>query len=216
MIFILHGSKTFRIKKYIDNRIKCEECGSYTHIFKVYQDYYHIFFIPFVPHAAKRITSQCSKCGSALNGQKKEFYLSQTRTPMYMYSGIILIISIIAAMILLNLHTQKLKKEYIANPMIGDVYLMKDEEEMKGYYFVKVKDIIEDSIFLIPNAFVYSRFTSKFESKEDYFNSYYLISTSRDDLKGLLEESRIISVERDYNKDTGFNIEKSVEIEEEE
>ncbi|NDV83543.1 zinc-ribbon domain-containing protein [Bacteroides sp. 51] len=214
-MFILHGTKTLRIKKYIDNRIKCEECGSYTHIFKVYQDYFHIFFIPFVPFGVKRITSQCSKCGFALNGQKKDFYLDQTRTPKYMYSGIILIVSIITAAILLNLHNQKLKKEYIANPMIGDVYLIKGEANNNEYYFMKVKHIIEDSIYLIPNSYIYSRFVTKFNEKEDYFNLYYLMSTSKDHLKELLEEGKIRSVERDYDEDTGFNVEKNIEMEEE-
>jgi len=212
-MFIIYGTRTMRIKKYIDTHVKCEECGSYTHIFKVYHDYFHIFFIPFVPTGVKRVTSYCHKCGSQWNGEKRDFYLEQTRKPKYLYAGVFLIVALLGLFVFMGVRSDRLEKEYIANPAIGDIYFIKDEEEVKGYYFMKIKHIHADSVFFVFNAYVYNGYVSRFDSK-DFFNLANNIWLLKDELKDIHEKGIIRSVKRNYNARTGFHIEKIVELKE--
>lgn len=211
-MFILYGTRTKRIKKYVDTHVKCEECGSYTHIFEVYHDYFHVFFIPFVPYGVSRITSYCHKCGSHENGEKRNFYLEQTRKPKYLYSGFFLIAALFVAFVVMGLRSDSLEKEYIDNPAIGDVYLVKDDERMEGFMFMKVKDVKDDGVYCILNAFVYNRFVSRFD-KSDFFQLTDPIFISKENLKKMHDKNIIRSVERNYNSRTGFDIEKTITME---
>ena len=211
MIFIW-GKRKMRIKKYVDHHIKCEECNSYEQKFSVYQEYFHIFFIPIFPFGIKTIQSVCLKCNDAFNGEKKSHYLSITRTPVYLYTGIILFVGFILSLVIGNVTTQKQKAEYVANPQINDVYLIRENDENKSkiYYFMKIKNINADTVELLGSHFQYSRFVYKMDDT-DYFVSGEIYKVSKTDLKDYLENSIIISVERDYDKSSRFMIEKENE-----
>lgn len=118
MIFI-YGKRKIRIKKYDDYHVKCENCDSYEQRFSVFQEYFHIFFIPIFPLGVKTIKSVCLKCNDTFNGEKKKHYLSITRTPLYLYTGVILFIGLIITLVIANITTQKQKAEYVANPKIN-------------------------------------------------------------------------------------------------
>jgi len=205
---IIYGVRPICIKKYIDRHIKCEECGGYTHKLRVYKDCFHVFFIPFFPVGVKTITSHCCQCNYALNSGKREFYLNQTRNPLYMFSGLFLIAALIIALVFNDLQEQKLSKEYLADPAVGDVYLIyENSDKVKGYYFLKVFDIHEDTVFLRTNRLVYSSYISKF-NEADYFNLEYAGYNLKSELEGLMEEGLIKNVYRNYDPETRFSVER--------
>ncbi len=87
---IIFGTGRMRIKKYDDYTIVCENCGESAQLFSVYQQYFHVFFIPFFPSGVKSISCACIKCNDMFNQKRHSHYLSITRTPLYMYTGAVL------------------------------------------------------------------------------------------------------------------------------
>ena len=207
MIFIF-GRRKARIKKYDDYNIKCDNCNSYEQRFLVYQEYFHLFFIPIFPSSIKTIKSVCLRCNDAFNEEKKSHYLSITKTPIYLYAWIILFVGLVATLVVANISTQKQKAEYVANPKINDVYLIREDiDESTTYYFLKIKNIDIDTVELLRSYLQYNHFVSTMNDS-DYFVNDEIYSVSKSDLKNFLEEGLINSVERDYDKSSGFMIEK--------
>jgi len=207
-MFFIYGRKTIRIKRYNDPLVKCEQCGHDEQVFSVYQEYFHLFYIPFFPSSTKTVRCVCPKCEDRFNEKKKNHYLSITRTPLYLYTGVILIAAFVIFLVINNIRTQKQKAEYVDNPAVGDVYLIRQEEKAsRNYYYLKIFDIKEDTIELYHSALQYNRFVIKMDDS-DYFVKDDTIRILKTDLKTLLEEGTINSVNRNYDKESQFRIEK--------
>lgn len=205
---IIYGRRKIRIKKYDDYQIKCENCNGFDHRFSIYQEYFHVFFIPIFPSSIKTIKCVCLKCNDTFNQTKKEHYLSITRTPVFLYSGVILLIGLITAGLIGNIYTQSQKSELVKKPKIGDVYQIRENAgNLPTYYFVKIKNIHLDTVELFHGNLVYNRFVS-FMNDSDYFVKSDIYKVFKSDLKIYLDSGLIISVERDYKKDSRFSIEK--------
>ncbi len=208
MTFIIYGRRKIRIKKYDDYHVKCDNCNAYEQRFSVYQEYFHIFFIPIFPSGVKTIKSVCLKCNDVFNEEKRNHYLSITGIPIYMYTGIILFIGLIATLVIANINTQKQKREYVSNPKINDIYLIReDEDKSTTYYFLKIKNIDVDTVELLHSYLQYNRFISMMDDS-DYFVSDEIYRVSKSDLKKFLDSGMINAVERDYDKSNRFTIEK--------
>jgi len=197
-----------RIKRYDDYHVKCDNCGSEGQRFSVYQDYAHLFFIPLFPLGKKTIQSVCLKCNDRFNEEKKDHYLSITRTPIYLYTGLILFAVMIISIVIGIKNDQKQKAAYVANPMINDVYLIREKEDKSNtYYFVKIKNIDADTVELFHSYFEYNRFISNM-SDSDYFVNDEVYKVTKSDLKDYLEKGIINTVKRDYDQASRFAIEK--------
>jgi len=205
---IIFGRRTIRIKKYNDYNIKCENCGKNHQRFYVYQQYFHVMFIPFFPTSIKTIRCSCAECNDTFNQEKKSDYLSLTKTPIYLYAGGLLIAGLIIFTVIGNLKNQKLKKDYVNNPMIDDVYRIRhDENNTTTYYFLKIDDIKSDTIDLLHGALQYSGFVVSMNDS-DYFVKDDILRFLKSDLISYLDSGWINSVERDYEINSRFNIEK--------
>jgi len=208
MIFI-HGKREIRIKKYDDYHIKCANCDSYGQRFSVYQKYFHVFWIPTFPLGKKTIQSVCLNCNDTFNEEQKNYYLSITRRPIYLYTGLILFVGLIIAFVIGYVITQKQRIEHVANPKINDVYLNRENEnDSKIYYFSKIKNIDVDTVELIHGHLQYNRFISAMNDS-DYFVNDEIYKVLKSDLKNFLEKGLIKAVKRDYDKSSRFMIEKS-------
>jgi len=212
MLYI-YGTRNVKIKTYDDYNIKCDDCGCSERKFSVYQVYAHLFYIPLFPAGIKTIKSVCLNCNdiSTFDKEKNNHYLSITRTPIYFFTGIILFLGLILTIIIANISTQREKAEFVANPQINDVYLIKEKEDENKttiYYFLKIKNIDADTVELIHSNFQYNGFVSEMD-KSDYFVSDEIWRILKSDLKDLLKKGTINSVERDYDKSSRFMIEQS-------
>ncbi len=92
---IIFGIRRARIKKIDDYDIKCENCGKFHQKFYIYQQCFHVMFIPFLPLGIKTIRCKCAECNDAFNQEKKNDYLSFTQTPIFMFTGTILVAGLI-------------------------------------------------------------------------------------------------------------------------
>jgi hypothetical protein len=104
-MFIIFGEKTWIIKYHYDSVARCEHCGSFELSFAVSRDFLHVCYVPFFAVDEKEVNVLCLTCGQLNNrNPRKEHFKSITRTPIYLYAGLILIaapivIGIIAAII---------------------------------------------------------------------------------------------------------------------
>jgi hypothetical protein len=211
MIFI-YGRKKAKIKKAIDQMGACTTCNSIGLDFEIYRHYYHLFWIPLFPSGDKESIVYCTKCGKPNNFNPRVKHLEfVTRTPVYLYSGLLIFMMLIGTLVVANINTQKQKALFVADPKVGDVYRMqKQENDSTFYYFLRVARIQGDTVGVYPSAFRYFGFVYKLNN-EDYFVAQEFVYTKKE-LRELLEKGEINSVERDYDDSEGFNRIKEIEM----
>jgi zinc-ribbon family len=205
-MLVIYGRRKARIKKYTDNRNYCKSCNSFDLNVKVYKEYFHIFFIPFFPTGDKKVKIVCNNCGEPYRVDTvQKDYERSTKIPIYLYSGLIFIGSLILLLVNANISTQKEKARFVENPKVGDVYrIRKDENNSTSYYFLRIKQIISDTILAYHNNLVYSGFITKLND-DDFFVKEEELFFTKKELKEMLDKDEINSVERNYGSNEGFN-----------
>lgn len=201
-MFILYGKRRIRIKKYREHDQDCKKCGVFDIDAKVYREYFHIFFIPLCPVGEKEATISCRQCGFTMwiDALQKQ-YEKKSITPFYFYSWPIIFAALIAIIVKINIDDQYKKEKFVLNPKVGDIYTICDNENnTKKYYFLRLSAINGNTVTALHNNFEYSRFISSLD-KSDYFVKDDELIFLKSDLKKLLEENIISSVEREYTED---------------
>lgn len=211
MIFI-HGRKKARIKKVTDYTGACTTCNAIGVDFEIFREYYHLFWIPLFPIGDKESKGHCTKCGKPNDfNPRVKHHESVTRTPIYLYSGLLIFLMLIGTLVIANINTQKEKALFVADPKVGDVYLIrKDVNDSTYYYFLRVARIQQDTVIVYPNAFQYFSFVYKL-NEQDYFVTEEFYYTKKQ-LQELLERGEINSVERGYDDSEGFNRIKDIQF----
>jgi zinc-ribbon family len=205
-MLVIYGRRKARIKKFTDNQHNCRSCNSFDLNVKVYRDYYHFFFLPFLPIGSKTTKIHCNNCGEPFRVDSiQKQYESAARTPFYLYAGPILFAGLILFVIIANLNDQKEKEKFVANPKVGDVYrIRKDENNSTTYYFLRISQINGDSVFAYHSDLTYYGFITKLND-EDYFVKEDELAFTKKELKVMLDKDEINSVERNYGDNEGFN-----------
>jgi hypothetical protein len=196
-MILLYGKRSIRIKKYTDNTHACPSCRAFDLDVSVYKSYYHLFFIPFFPSWEKYASITCNACEYHFSDQaiEKE-YEDKSKSPVYLYTGPILIALLILFMINANLRSQKRKADYVAQPQTGDIYRIRDDKgSATSYYFLRIVRISGDSVFIQHNHLIYTGFVVSMR-KEDYFEEEEELIYTKADIKKMLEEGAINDVER--------------------
>lgn len=200
------GTRTIRIKRYTDSAQYCPACHHHDLRVAVYKPYFHIFFIPMVPAGATTSRMYCGQCGQPqrIDSLQRQ-YEQRPRTPFYLYTGTILFFAPLGLAVFLNLQTQKQKALYVAQPQVGDVYLV--GQELKGftaYYFFRVSSVKGDTVRVYHNNILYNGFVTEL-NPEDYFVTSEELVYTKSALEEMLDKDQITSVERDYDDTGGFN-----------
>jgi len=199
-----YGTATARIKSYTSHQLPCKSCKSFDMKICIYQDYYHFLFIPFFARSGKTASIRCNDCGEpVLTRAILEEYEVKTRTPFYLYSGLIVIALIIGIITTLNLLKQNEKKQLIADPHVGDVYAI-TQTSIASYYFLRLNKISADTILAWKNNYLYYN-TATMSAADDYFDSSTTITLTRKLIQQMLDKNEIFSVDRTYDDSKGFN-----------
>ena len=203
---IPYGRRTARIKKYINNHEHCQSCGAFDLDVKVYNDYYHIFFIPVFPIENKAVKIRCRNCGNFFRSDSlQRHYENISKTPIYFYTISVIFAGLMLILAIANWRTQKEKAAYVAKPQVGDIYTInKKENNSNIYYFLRLASIKGDTVIAYQNNLKYDSFTSTF-AENDFFVKDNELLFLKPKLKQMLEKAEIIAVDRDYNEDEGFN-----------
>jgi hypothetical protein len=205
-MFILYGRRTVCIKMETDNHQVCNSCESVGVDVLVYREYFHIFFLPIAPSGPKNAIIQCSQCReSKWYKDARKLYEQVTRTPVYFYSGLIIVATLLILLVPVIINTKNNKDTYVANPIVGDVYTITKEENDTTYcYFLRVSQIKGDSIWAYHNNLEYIGYANQFNNF-DYFLSSEEIGFSKKGLQQMFDKGTIYAVYRTYGSATGFD-----------
>lgn len=201
MIPILSEQNVIQTGK-IRNAI-CPNCKQKDSLeYRVYGGVIRILFIPTLPN--RRITKVfCTACEKEF--QLKEFNdrIKQTikyekrkkpiKFPIWQFSGIIILISILSFGIYTGIQMNKLEKVYILEPKKNDIYKV----NINGQYStLKVSNITKDSIFVLLNQFTLNSYKGLDEINIDE-NYTTIKSFSRKDILTLYNENTIYEIIRE-------------------
>jgi hypothetical protein len=166
--------------------------------------YFHFFFIPVAAFGGKSTKMYCSSCGQPvrIDSVSRE-YEKRTKTPLYLYSGTILVGLLIAAGFLLSAFGAHEREQYIDHPQVGDVYVVKKElPQHSTWYFLRIVKMYGDTAITYHSNLEYNAYVYKMNN-DDYFVSGEESEYPTALLKTMFEKGFIVGIFRDYD-DTGF------------
>jgi hypothetical protein len=200
---IVYGSKSKQLAKevLID---KCENCGKQHSIdMHVFQKYAHIFWIPFFP-MGKTGVSQCDHCKQVLKlkdmpGSLRNSYetlKTQTKTPVWMFSGLALVAVLITVGVISSKENDKLNARYIGAPVVGDIFEIKTKSNQ--YTLYKVKQVSGDSVFVSLNEYETNKVSGlrEMKGKGDAAFTEEVMGYSKPELKKMLDSGEIMDIDR--------------------
>lgn len=182
----------------------CFACGAQNSLqLNIYQRYFQLFRLPLFP-AGKTGNSYCMHCSRTLNEEEMSISMQHTyrnvkmlsRTPLYTFSGSLLILLIIGSIS----YTRDLSRQHTMDLMIqphqGDVYEIQLAEE--HYTLYKVLDVTDDTVFLLMSQYETDRQRglNQLHQKGERAYSHKPVSLARKELLHLLQTKQILDVER--------------------
>jgi hypothetical protein len=205
-MLILIGRRLARIGKYRDNDHICYPCKAFEREVTVFRPYIHFCFIPVFPIGRRQFEIRCANCGDETRSESLlKKYEKRARTPLYLYSALILTAAIAAYWFYWNANNQKHNAEFVASPRIGDVYTVKeDRNNGKAYSFLRIAAISGDTIQAFHSNLEYNYFVNGM-SGDDYFVRSDTTQYTIAQLKEMLEKGEIYTVKRNYGDAGGFN-----------
>lgn len=205
-MFIIYGRRTARIKKYKNDTQPCPSCNFFGVNIKVYRDFYHFFFLPIIPVGINTAKIYCNNCKRQIRSNTIETeYEAKARAPIYLYTGVLLVLSFISSAIYNNLQNQKENIKLVESPIEGDVYrIMKKEGNSTFYYFLRINEVSNDTVYSYHSNLMYNQFTDKL-SDDDFFNQSEYFILTKADLQEMLDKGEIQSITRNYKENTGFS-----------
>lgn len=200
---IIYGHRSTKIASE-DIYEKCTNCGTSNSVtLSIYQKHGHVFWIPFVP-MKKLGFSECSQC--KLIVEKDDFgptysapyetLRSQTKTPWWNWSGLVILLGIIGFATLTGMQNSDENAEFVAKPKSGDIYEV--NFEAGEYSLLKVTSVNGDTVWVRANMYVTNKISGLSDLKAKGDSVYYTEESGFliKDLKGMLEKGEIVDVER--------------------
>jgi hypothetical protein len=99
---VVFGEKKALVKYYSDSVAQCSNCKSFELSFAVYKNYFHFYYIPFFAIDEKEVEVLCLKCGQSDNrNSRADHYKQIARTPIYLYTGLLLVMALITVIMII-------------------------------------------------------------------------------------------------------------------
>lgn len=201
---IFYGTKASNIKNGQINNINCPHCETNTSmIYSVFGKYAHIYWIPIFP-IGKVIATECNNCKKTFEYKEltpeikskldREKEKEHVKTPIWMFSGLFIIVALIVAGIYTSGETEKKEAEYLKAPKIGDIYRF---ESNPGFYStMKVEKILKDSLHVYLNEMETNKTSGidDINKPENYKNLY---GYSIDEIRKMYANKEIYEINRD-------------------
>ncbi|OEK02234.1 hypothetical protein BFP97_12220 [Roseivirga sp. 4D4] len=161
---------------------QCTNCGHESAHIIVSASYAHIFWIPVFPYK-KVLHLVCDNCQHA--NKPKEVspevralakgLKSSVRFPFYMFSGVAIIMALVAYFAVETYMDEQRFEKYLTEPEVNDIYYLYDKDEPTEYKYslLKVIDIREDSIDVSPNSFGYNYEPAVLMEDDGFYDVYF-------------------------------------------
>jgi len=196
-MLLIYGKKSARIKTSSDHSQRCSNCGAFAISVAVFQDYFHLFYIPVWTMGPKNAKAWCGECGHPFGTASFEKdYEAQARTPFYLYSLTLLFALFIAAAVIAGRLNQNEKAAFVRSPKKGDTYLIrKDEKDTARYFFLQIQKIKGDSITVYHSGLIYLSYAESMAASDSFISSDPLHYSVRE-LQQMLDAGEISSIKR--------------------
>ena len=147
----------------------------------------------------------CDNCNyfgtpDSFEGRSHDIYRinkSKIKSPLYMYSGTVLVIAAIVYFYFQSGEMDKQYEEYIQNPQKDDILLIHQPNDSSrfSYSFLKIKKIDGDTVWASQNAYSYDRYLFELDSTDGF---YERIETAymKSSLIQMFEENEILKIQR--------------------
>jgi hypothetical protein len=200
---IIYGIKPVHLKTIENNIVKCGNCQEQGHMaFHYSSSHFHVFWIPMFPYIRKG-GSSCINCGEELKPKQMPEHVKRVyketkkdvKLPIWQFSGLILVTLLIGYFIYQSKVDDATYAEYMASPRSGDVY--RYELGYDEYTTLKIAEITEDSIYMIPNEYL-TNLKSGIEDidvEKNYGELMY--GYSRDEIERMFKDEEIYQIDRD-------------------
>jgi len=209
---IVYGWNAKNIKQAPLENYECPQCQQKQSVLVIFAKYVHIFWIPVFPYK-KSAVIVCQHCKKET--EEKAIALgtgvtiAQLKTsvpiPKYLFSGLALLITAIGYFTYQGIQDDKQEQAYITSPQVGDVFLVKSEEETSQYnhFLFKIREIHGDSLWISYSSFNYNGIITQLDPKDGFLNVVY--SIHKDLLKKFDETGELKKVFRGYSATAGFD-----------
>ncbi|ADV50677.1 hypothetical protein Celal_3412 [Cellulophaga algicola DSM 14237] len=200
---IFYGTKGTHLHSERKSGIKCDNCNENTvHNLSVYGKYAYLYWIPVFPMGRKSF-SECTNCKVTLeqNGMNEKLknaskeVSKNTKTPIWYWSGLGIILAIIGVIIFTNLKHSGDLQDYINEPAVGDVIKYKNSES--GYFTtLKITSITADSVFVIQNDYETNKKSdvNEIDKLANYTEPSYFMG--KDEIRNLFDEKVFYDIKR--------------------
>ncbi|WP_126973999.1 hypothetical protein [Gynurincola endophyticus] len=201
MIIFGHNSKYV---VHEPNYEDCTYCNSKASVsLYIYQKYAHVFWIPMFP-LRKVGVSECSHCKQVLRSKQMPASLksryeklkSESRTPLWIFSGTFLLIVLVSSLVFISNKKTALTKKYIAAPQAGDI--MKIRTSTGHYTLLRIADVREDSVFIQFNQYEINKSGKLHTLESEPFSEDVFILT-KEELQEKYNSGDIFNVDRKKN-----------------
>lgn len=209
---IIYGWRSKTLKQAPLRDIECENCKESASHLSVTSHYVHIFWIPIFPYA-KRVAIACHQCGQVTKEKemspdfkaKIHDIKAAAPTPKYLFSGLAVLAIIVLFIVSLDYNTSQQQQDYLSSPLVGDIYVLKDNEEVSAYkyYLMKINDTEQDSLFVTYNAYSYNGIPVQLEPEDGFYD--FSIKIAKSELVEMNQKGEITKVIRDYGEHEGYN-----------
>ncbi len=209
---IVYGWNAKNIKQALLDTYECPNCQQKQSVLFISAKYIHIFWIPLFPFKKSAIIV-CNHCKhetdekaiTQITGATVNQLKAAVPLPKYLFSGLALLMVAIGYLTYNGVQNNKLEQAYIKDPHIGDVYLIKSNEEPTEYnhYFLKVRDLVGDSLWVSSSAYFYNGIVSQLDPKDGFYNVMYPMH--KNGIKEFETNGALKKVMRNYATSTGFD-----------
>ena len=183
---------------------KCPNCGESNSLtLYAFQDYAHVFWIPFFP-TEKRYFSQCNNCKQVLKTKEMPSFFrpyfenlkSRVKTPIWIFSGLALVVVLIAYGVVSEQMTHSKTGKFVMAPQAGDIFEIKTKDN--HYTLWEIAQIQGDSAFVKMYNYETNQETGidDLKDKKDGAYSTDLYGVSKIDLRQMFDKGDILNIER--------------------
>lgn len=200
---VFFGSRASRIKDGRINNVTCPSCETQTSMaYAIFGKYAHIYWIPTFP-VGKENVLECDHCKKTFTLKelpeqiKHKFNLEKQGSgfPIWYFSGIAIIASIIAIGAYVSKQDDADDINYINSPQIGDVYSIDNGEN--SYSAMKVYEVTADSVYVLLNDYEIDKKNAIDEIDKTEYYTTEKYSFSSKDILNMFNEETIFEVDRD-------------------
>ena len=164
-MLIVYGTRVQELGSHPIGHGKCPEFGSDELHAHFIQKWFHIYYMPIIP-VGKVSVLQCHQCtffaeGKDIDPELKlsvDSHRGRFSTPFWTFTGAALFVGFITIGALATGQEKGIKKELLANPELGDMYVSKINEMREGYYYdvMRIQELTPDAVVFLVGEYMYS------------------------------------------------------------